>query len=103
MDKVHANGRSYIPEVETIEDAGKLRSACPPGQAGLHAEEAVNVAEEIGYPVVLKVVSDDIIHKSDVKGVELNLGSAKRSRKHGTGFTSMSKQPCPRLPFLDYM
>jgi len=35
------------------------------------------VANEIGYPVVLKVVSNEIIHKSEVKGIELNLGSAQ--------------------------
>ena len=35
--------------------------------------EAVTIADEIGYPVVMKVVSRDIIHKSDVGGVLLNL------------------------------
>ncbi|MEM0058075.1 MAG: acetate--CoA ligase family protein [Candidatus Bathyarchaeia archaeon] len=35
--------------------------------------EAVKAAEEIGFPVVLKIVSPDIIHKSDVGGVMLNL------------------------------
>jgi len=39
--------------------------------------EAVKVAEEIGFPVVLKIVSPDIIHKSDVGGVMLNLKDAK--------------------------
>ncbi|MBS7646231.1 MAG: acetate--CoA ligase family protein [Candidatus Bathyarchaeia archaeon] len=39
--------------------------------------EAVKAAEEIGFPVVLKIVSPDIIHKSDVGGVMLNLKNAK--------------------------
>ncbi|MHA2296716.1 MAG: acetate--CoA ligase family protein [Candidatus Hodarchaeales archaeon] len=36
-------------------------------------EEAVTFAEEIGYPVVMKVVSKDIIHKSDAGGIALDL------------------------------
>jgi len=38
--------------------------------------EAVEIAEKIGYPVVLKIQSPDISHKSDVGGVQLNLGNA---------------------------
>jgi acetyl-CoA synthetase (ADP-forming) len=38
-------------------------------------EEAIKFAEGIGYPVVLKIVSPDIIHKFDVGGVVLNLKS----------------------------
>ena len=38
--------------------------------------EAVAVAEEIGYPVVVKISSPDILHKSDIGGVRLGLGSA---------------------------
>jgi len=44
------------------------------------AEEAVKFAEEIGYPVVLKIVSPDVIHKFDVGGVILNLKSAEEVR-----------------------
>jgi len=40
-------------------------------------DEAVKFAEEIGFPVVLKIVSPDIIHKSDIGGVILNLKNAK--------------------------
>jgi acetate---CoA ligase (ADP-forming) len=40
-------------------------------------EEAVNGAEKIGFPVVMKVVSPDILHKSEYGGVILNLGSAQ--------------------------
>lgn len=40
-------------------------------------DEAVRSADEIGYPVVLKVVSRDILHKSDVGGVALDLDNAQ--------------------------
>jgi len=57
--------------------------------------EAVKFADEIGYPIVLKIVSPDIIHKSDVGGVIINLKDArdvrdaykqilKKVRKHKT-------------------
>lgn len=42
--------------------------------------EAARYAEEIGYPTVLKIVSPDIIHKSDVGGVKLNLKNADEVR-----------------------
>jgi len=44
------------------------------------AEEAVVISEKIGYPVVLKIQSPDITHKSDVGGVQLNLGTGKMVR-----------------------
>jgi acetyltransferase len=37
----------------------------------------VKAADEIGYPVVLKIYSETITHKTDVGGVQLNLGSAE--------------------------
>lgn len=37
--------------------------------------EAVSIAKELGFPVVLKIVSPEIVHKSDIGGVKLNLGS----------------------------
>jgi len=40
-------------------------------------EEAVSAAEKIGYPVVMKIVSKDILHKSDVGGVALDLMDRK--------------------------
>ncbi|HEY0849245.1 MAG TPA: acetate--CoA ligase family protein [Bradyrhizobium sp.] len=43
--------------------------------------EAVKTAKKIGFPVVAKVVSPDILHKSDVGGVVLNLNSAAEVRK----------------------
>jgi acyl-CoA synthetase (NDP forming) len=44
------------------------------------ADEAVDVAERVGYPVVVKLSADEIEHKSDIGGVKLNLGDADAVR-----------------------
>lgn len=41
------------------------------------AAEAVSIADRIGYPVVLKIVSSDVIHKSDIGGVISDLSTAQ--------------------------
>ena len=59
------------------------------------AEEAVKLADGIGYPMVMKIVSPDIIHKSDVGGVILHL---KSSAQVGDAYTTMItniKSKCP--------
>ena len=52
------------------------------------ADEATSIAEEIGYPVVVKIVSPDISHKSDVGGVRLNISSARELQE---AFSEMMK------------
>jgi acetate---CoA ligase (ADP-forming) len=47
----------------------------PPGQLAMSVDEAVDVADRIGYPIAMKIASPDVIHKSDLGGVKLNLGS----------------------------
>jgi len=54
-----------------------LRTAADPGTAAA-------VAEELGYPVALKIRSPDITHKTDVGGVALNLGSKERVREEAS-------------------
>lgn len=58
-------------------------------------EEAVEIAAEVGYPVVLKVVSADVIHKSDVGGVALGLQTA---RAVGDGYDSVVAEVTRRVP-----
>ncbi|WP_342641415.1 acetate--CoA ligase family protein [Rhodoligotrophos ferricapiens] len=43
-------------------------------------DEAVSAAERIGYPVVMKVVAEGLVHKSDIGGVRLNITSADAVR-----------------------
>jgi succinyl-CoA synthetase beta subunit len=54
---------------------------CTPGEVVVtSAAEAVEAADALGYPVVLKIISSTILHKSDVGGVALNLQSSQDIR-----------------------
>ncbi len=56
------------------------------------AAEAVKIAKTIGFPVVAKVVSADILHKSDIGGVVLNLNSAAEVKKAFNDITARVKK-----------
>ncbi|WP_426421527.1 acetate--CoA ligase family protein [Bradyrhizobium genosp. A] len=54
--------------------------------------EAVKIAKQIGFPVVAKVVSAEILHKSDIGGVVLNLNSAAEVKKAFSDITARVKK-----------
>ncbi len=56
------------------------------------ATDAVKIARKIGFPVVAKVVSPDILHKSDIGGVALNLNSPAEVRKAFSAITARVKR-----------
>jgi acetyltransferase len=56
------------------------------------AFEAVKIAKKIGFPVVAKVVSAEILHKSDIGGVVLNLNSAADVKKAFNDITARVKK-----------
>lgn len=47
----------------------------------VNLEECISAADEINYPVVLKIVSEDVVHKSDSGGVKVGISSEKELRK----------------------
>ncbi len=59
------------------------------------AEEAVNAAEEIGYPLVMKVVSPQISHKSDLGGISLSLQNAAEVK---AAYQEMMKNISKKMP-----
>ncbi len=70
------SGRPEMGEVEAKEILRAYDFNVLPGQLARTGEEAVAVAERVGYPVAMKIVSPDILHKSDMGGVKLNLSKA---------------------------
>ncbi|MEN6336453.1 MAG: acetate--CoA ligase family protein, partial [Phycisphaerales bacterium] len=64
-----------IGEAEAKDIIEAYGFATPRGQIATTAEQAGSIADQLGYPVVLKIWSPDILHKSDVGGVKVGLKS----------------------------
>lgn len=81
LDKVQFEGRTSLtaPEGKLLCDAYGI----PVPREGLarSASEAVTLASSMGYPVVLKIVSPDILHKTEAGGVLVGLGSDEEVAK----------------------
>ena len=70
---IEAAPAGYLPEDQALAVAEAYGLPVPKYKLCATADEAVAFAAEIGCPVVLRVVSPQIIHKSEVKGIALNL------------------------------
>ncbi len=68
-------GRQYMGEARAKEILRAYDFTVPEGRLVTSVEEAMDIAPRIGYPLAMKIVSPQIIHKSDVGGVKLNLNS----------------------------
>ena len=71
---------SHYIYANTLVDMGDYEEAL------IHAERANAIAQEIGFPVVLKVLSPDILHKTEAKVVKLDIFSEEGLRK---GYSEM--------------
>jgi acetyl coenzyme A synthetase (ADP forming)-like protein len=69
-----------IGEVETKEILRAYDFTVPDGQLAGSPEEAVDIAKRIGFPVAMKIVSLDVLHKSDVGGIKLGISSSEEVR-----------------------
>jgi acetyl coenzyme A synthetase (ADP forming)-like protein len=75
FDRVRSEGRVSIGDSEAWEVLKAYGFNVPRSRLAATPEEAVDIAEEFGYPVVMKIASPDILHKTDVGGVKMNLRS----------------------------
>ncbi|MFW9609853.1 MAG: GNAT family N-acetyltransferase [Aquaspirillum sp.] len=66
-------GREVLSEIESKMVLEAFHIPTNPARLARTADEAVELAQTFGYPVVLKIDSPDILYKSDVGGVELNI------------------------------
>lgn len=73
LGAARSDGRRFLLAPEAAEVAAHLGLSLPRSTVARNLDEAVRAADKTGYPVALKIVSEDIVHKSDAGGVALDL------------------------------
>ena len=81
FDQVKKEGRSVLTEFESKRILKQVGISVVETKLAKTQKEAVSLSQKIGFPVVLKIASPDVIHKSDSGGVKLSLNNAAEVKK----------------------
>lgn len=95
IDRARNTGRVFLNEIESKHLLGSAGFCTNDVRLVTSRDEAALLGEQLGYPVVLKIISNEIFHKSDVGGVKLNLENSDQVVKAYNDIlaTVKSKQP----------
>jgi acyl-CoA synthetase (NDP forming) len=80
-DRARSEGRTVLTEVESKEFLKAAGIDVIDTKLATSKEEAISISRKFGFPVVLKIASPDIVHKSDAGGVKLGLKTANEVGK----------------------
>ena len=100
LDKARKEKRTLLTEIESKE---LLKSAkIPVVEAKLAASKtgAMEIARKTGFPVAMKIVSPDVVHKSDSGGVKLGVANATQAGKAYSEILSNVKKHYPKAKIL---
>ncbi len=77
LDRANKERRTSLLSVEALQLVRAYGIPAPPSELAQNVRQAVDAARRIGYPLAMKVVSPQILHKTDIGGVKLNLNSER--------------------------
>ncbi len=99
IDSVKKEGRFFLLEHESYEVLKAYQFPLVKSSLARNKTEAANAAQKIGFPVVLKIASPDILHKFDFGGVKLNLKNKNEVREAYQEILKniMSKKPKAKI------
>jgi 4-hydroxybutyryl-CoA synthetase (ADP-forming) len=92
FENVRKQNRNHLLEEEGYEVLKAYGFPVPKSVLAGSEEECVKAAKEIGFPVVMKIASPDIIHKSDAGGVKVNLANEQEVRNGYNSIVSSAKK-----------
>jgi acetyltransferase len=100
IERVATSGRTLLTEFESKQILETYGIPTVPTQLAASADEAAREATNIGFPVVLKVHSEIVTHKTDVGGVRLHLANEGEVREAFDGISSSVTAKAGRGAFL---
>jgi acetyl coenzyme A synthetase (ADP forming)-like protein len=80
FDTVRSSGRLALGEIEARDVIEAYGMRLPQSRLARSPDEAAQIASEMGFPVVMKISSPDILHKSDIGGVKVGIADASAAR-----------------------
>ncbi len=86
------SGRAVLTEVESKQLVAEAGIPVVETKLAKTKAEAISISKKMRFPVVLKIVSPDIIHKSDIGGVKLGLANATQVGKAYTEIMAAAKK-----------
>jgi len=96
IDRARSEGRTVLTEIESKEVVKQAGISIIDTKLATSKEEASSISREFGFPVVLKIASPDIVHKSDAGGVKLGLKTAKQVGKAYDDIIEIIRQKYPQ-------
>ena len=100
IKKVRDEGRHALLEPEAKMLISYYGIPVTKGFMARSKDEALEAAKKIGYPVVLKIVSPDVLHKSDVGGVRVGISNDKELLEAFDGIIENVKKAKPRAKIM---
>ncbi len=81
IDKARSESRKVLTEIEAKELLKQAGVSVVDTKLATSREEAISISQQLGFPIVLKIASPDVVHKSDAGGVKLSLKTSKQVGK----------------------
>jgi acyl-CoA synthetase (NDP forming) len=96
MKRAREEGRTVLTEFESKRILKRAGVPVVETKLARNQKEAVSISQKIGFPVVLKIVSPDVVHKTDAGGVKLGLENVSEVKKAYNDILTSVKKQVPR-------
>ncbi len=95
IDRARREDRSVLTEIEAKELLKQAGISVVDTKLATSEEEAISISKQFGFPIVLKIASPDVVHKSDAGGVKLGLKTSRQVGKAYNDIMASIKQKYP--------
>jgi acetate---CoA ligase (ADP-forming) subunit beta len=96
LEKARKEGRTLLTEIESKDLLKAAKIPVVETKLATTKTEAMELAKKMGFPVVMKIVSPDVVHKSDAGGVKLGITSAAAAGKAYSEILASVKKHYPK-------